>query len=208
MLFPGLFRPPLPEPCLRLSPHTALQRARSRAGRPSASRPPPCPPAARLVPFALCAAFPRAPVGRDSDDYYGTCVALGLAPGRPSRLPSASDVRARRRCPVRPLMRGHSSPPTRRRVRASAVSARSPGGPASDALRGMCASIAGDWGSGNPAFTIARGPREPRPYASSDRSRFPTMLVSPSAFAARSGGRPRSHKPPNFSPLRGGSMTG
>ena len=29
------------------------------------------------------------------------------------------------------------------------------------------------------------------------------MLLSPLAFAARSGGRPRSHIPPSFSPLRG-----
>ena len=39
-------------PCVRLSPHTALQLARSHAGRPSASRLPPCSPAAHLLPFA------------------------------------------------------------------------------------------------------------------------------------------------------------
>jgi hypothetical protein len=203
-----LFRPPLPEPCVQLSPHTALRLARSHASRRSASRLPPRPPAAYLVPFALCAAFPRALVGRDADDYYGIAVALGLAPGRPSRLPSAIDMRARRRCPVRPLQWTHCPPSARRRVRGPAVSTHYPSGPASDALRGMCACITGDWGSSNPAFTVSRGSRGSQSYAPSDRSRFPTMLLSPLAFAARSGGRPRSRTPPNFSPLRGGSMTG
>jgi len=94
VLLPVLFCPPLPEPCVRLSPHTALQLARSHAGRPSASRLPPRPSGVDLLPFALCAAFPRPPVGRHAHDYYGNSVALGLAPGRPSRFPSIIDVRA------------------------------------------------------------------------------------------------------------------
>ncbi len=194
--------------CVQVSKHTALQSAGSRAGRPSASRTPCCRPTTHLVPFALRVAFPRSPVGRHSDDYYGTSVAIGLAPRRPSRVPSIIDVRARRRRPVRPLEWTHCPPPARRRVHAPATLARYPGGPASDTLRGTCPCIAGDWGSGSLPFTISRGSRESRPYVSSGRSRFPTMLLSPLAFTARLGGRPRSHKPPNFSPLRGGSMTG
>ena len=205
---PDRFHPPLPKPCVRLSPHTALRLARSRSGRRAASRLPVGPPAAYLVPFALCAAFPRALAGRDSGDDYGTSVALALAPRRPSRLPAIIDVRARRRCSVRPLERAHCPPLARWRVRTSAVSACSPGGPASDALRETCACITGDWSSGNPACTMARGSRASRPSAPSDRSHFPTMLLSLLAFAAMSGGRPRSHSPPNFSPLRGGSMLG
>ncbi len=174
-----LFRPPLPEPCVQLAPHTVLQWARSRAGQPSASRLLLSPPAARLVPFALCAAFPRSVVGRNSDDDYGTSVALGLAPGRLSRLPAASDVRAHRRCPVRPLQSTQCPPSARRRVRGPAVATHYPGGPASDALRGMCPCSTGDWGSSNPAFPVARGSREPQPYAPSGRARFPTMLLSP-----------------------------
>ncbi len=205
---PALFRRPPSERCVQVSEHTALQSTSSWAGQPPASRLLPCSPAAYLLPFALRVAFPRSSVGRHSDDYYGNSVTVGLAPRRPSRFPSIIDVRARRRCPVRPLECGHSAPPARRRVHEPATLTRYPGGPASGALRGMGACIAGDWGSGNPAFTISRGSREPRSYAPSGRSRFPTMLLSPSAFASRSGGRPRRQPPPNFSPLRGGSMIG
>jgi hypothetical protein len=56
-----------------------------------------------LPPFALCAAFPRALVGRDAHDYYGGSVTLGLAPLRPSRVSSPRNVLERRRLPVRPL---------------------------------------------------------------------------------------------------------
>ena len=39
-----------------------------------------------LVPFALRAAFPPSLAGRDSRDYYGTSVAIGLAPLRRSHV--------------------------------------------------------------------------------------------------------------------------
>ena len=39
-----------------------------------------------LAPFALQAAFPPSPAGRDSGDYYEASVAMGLAPGRRSRV--------------------------------------------------------------------------------------------------------------------------
>jgi hypothetical protein len=39
-----------------------------------------------LAPFALRAAFPPSSAGRDSGDYYGASVALGLAPGRRSHV--------------------------------------------------------------------------------------------------------------------------
>jgi hypothetical protein len=39
-----------------------------------------------LAPFALRTAFPSPLAGRDSGDYYGACVALGLAPLRRSHV--------------------------------------------------------------------------------------------------------------------------
>jgi hypothetical protein len=45
-----------------------------------------------LSPFALCPALPGSLGGRDSADYYGDSVALGLAPRRRSRVPSMLDV--------------------------------------------------------------------------------------------------------------------
>ena len=59
-----------------------------------------------------------------------------LAPRRPSRFPSVVDVRARRRCRVRPLAWAHCPPSTRRRVRVPATLTRYPGGPAPDAVVG------------------------------------------------------------------------
>src|SRR5262249_29145252 len=77
----GLFRPPLPEPCGRLSPHTALQWP----GSPDVHRdlglsPPYSVVLVHLPPFALCVAFPRA-------DYSGGSVAVRLAPFRRSPVP-------------------------------------------------------------------------------------------------------------------------
>ncbi len=45
-----------------------------------------------LLPFALRTAFPSSLAGRDSGDYYGHSVTMGLAPVRPSRIPHALDV--------------------------------------------------------------------------------------------------------------------
>jgi len=39
-----------------------------------------------LAPFALRTAFPPSLAGRDSGDYYEASVAIGLAPGRRSRV--------------------------------------------------------------------------------------------------------------------------
>jgi hypothetical protein len=87
-----------------------------------------------LCPFALWPALPAAPVGRGSHDYYEHSVTVALAGDRPSRIPSLLDVRARRRCPVRPLEGGRSSSPTRWRVDAPADMTREPGGPAIDVV--------------------------------------------------------------------------
>ncbi len=47
-----------------------------------------------LRPFALWMAFPSPLVGRDPHDYYERSVALALAGGRRSCLPSVLDVLA------------------------------------------------------------------------------------------------------------------
>ena len=70
---------------MQVSQHTALQSTSSQASQRSASRIRRGPPAVRLVPFALRTAFPFSLVGRDSDDYYGTSVAVGLAPAFPQQ---------------------------------------------------------------------------------------------------------------------------
>jgi hypothetical protein len=50
-------------------------------------------------------------VGRDSHDYYGGSVTLGLAPRRPSHGASSRNVLARRRRPVRLLKCAHCTSP-------------------------------------------------------------------------------------------------
>jgi hypothetical protein len=45
-----------------------------------------------LCPFALHWALPSSLVGRDSHDYYEPSVALALASGRRSHIPSTLDV--------------------------------------------------------------------------------------------------------------------
>ncbi len=54
--------------------------------------------ASHLCPFALWMVLPSSLVRRTSHDSYGHSVPVGLAPGRESRVPSRSDVRAPRRC--------------------------------------------------------------------------------------------------------------
>ena len=53
-----------------------------------------------LCPFALWTAFPSSLAGRDSCDYYGHSVAIGLAPRRRSRVRLRRTSRARRRRPT------------------------------------------------------------------------------------------------------------
>ena len=45
-----------------------------------------------LSPFALCMALPCSLVGRNSHDYYGDSVTIGLSSLRPSHVPSSSNV--------------------------------------------------------------------------------------------------------------------
>jgi hypothetical protein len=190
-----LFHPPLPEPCLQLSPHTALQWPDSQGfdrvccphgsirlspnHTPGIS--PTWPPTApvHLPPFALWPAFP-------ASDYYEGSVALGLAPHRRSRLLDLIDVIARVRCPVRPVepldggrsLEWKPSEVVRRNLVSRGSSEQA-------WYRGVGLCTAGDWGSSNPTFTMSCGPRGATSYTSSDVPRFDGMLLSPLAFAAR-----------------------
>jgi hypothetical protein len=119
-------------------------------------------------------------------DYYEGSVALGLAPDRRSRLLDSVHVTARVRCPVRPVkpLYGGRSP----EWKASEVVRRnlvSRGSSERTWYRGVGLCTAGDWGSGNPAFTLSCGSRGATSYTSSDAPRFDGMLRSPLAFAAR-----------------------
>ena len=67
-----------------------------------------------LPPFALCAAFQRSLVGRDSYDYSNGSVTMRLTACRSSRIPSVWYVLARVRYPIHPLQETHcpsSRPP-------------------------------------------------------------------------------------------------
>jgi hypothetical protein len=62
-----------------------------------------------LPPFALQWVLPI-------PDYYDGSVTVGLAPGRPSRVPVVLNVLARRRCPIHPLQCARCTSPIMRRV--------------------------------------------------------------------------------------------
>ena len=132
-----------------------------------------------LPPFALWPAFP-------ASDYYEDSVAIGLAPDRRSRFLNWADVTARVRCPVRPVqpLSGGRSPGRKASevVWRNLVSRESSG---QTWYRGVGLCTAGDWGSGNPAFTLSCGSRGTASYTSSGVSRFDGMLRSLLAFAAR-----------------------
>ena len=190
-----LFHPPLPEPCLQLSSHTALQWPDSpevgRVCRPqgrirlSPNHTPGISPTwlrtapVHLPPFAPWPALP-------ASDYYEGSVALGLAPHRRSRLLDLIDAIARVRCPVRPVppLDGGRSPEWKPSevVRRNLVSR---GSSEQTWYRGVRLYTAGDWGSSNPTFTLSCGSCGATSYTSSGVPRFDGMLLSPLAFAAR-----------------------
>ena len=92
---------PSPNWACSLSLHPALQSlstaeaagvAQVVAFCSTQTSPSPCP--RPLVPFALWLALPTSLVGHHSHDYYETSVAVTLAGGRRSRIPSLFDVLA------------------------------------------------------------------------------------------------------------------
>jgi hypothetical protein len=93
----ALFQPPPPEPDLRRFDASGSPADRgslvSAVGIAPTST---ATPSIRLAPFALWTAFPPA-------DCYGASVAVGVAPGRPSRVPCAVDVQGGFGAPFVPL---------------------------------------------------------------------------------------------------------
>jgi hypothetical protein len=73
-----------------------LRRSASRV--PHSARP-----SSHLCHFPLSTALPCALVGRHPHEYSWHSVPFGLAPGRPSHVPSQRNVRERRRCPIHAL---------------------------------------------------------------------------------------------------------
>jgi hypothetical protein len=84
-----------------------------------------------LPPFAMQWALPI-------PDYYDGSVTVGLAPGRPSRVPVVLHVLARRRCPIHPLEYARCTSPIMRRVRTAKLSRHVHDGAAIRRGRGEC----------------------------------------------------------------------
>jgi hypothetical protein len=108
---------------------------------------------------------------------------LGVRARQAIPLSHHADVRARVRCPVRPLQPpdGGRSP-----LRKAAEVVSSYLGSRESAPQAWCAGsvfeAAGDWGSSDPAFTMSCGPGGAAPYTPSDVPRFDGRLWSPSGF--------------------------
>jgi hypothetical protein len=130
-----------------------------------------------LPPFAMWSAFPTA-------DYYGGSVTLGLAPCRPSRVLTHSTSERAVGAPFIPFSGLVVHPPCGRNRCADWLVSACPAGPRIEvwSSRGMN-STRGDWGSGNPAFTLARGSCGTTSYTPSETSRFDGMLLSRRTFA-------------------------
>jgi hypothetical protein len=170
----GLFRAPL-EPCPVL-----LRRSASRVPhRFWVCR--------HLCHFPLCTALPCPLVGRHSHEYYWHSVTLGLASGRPSRVPSPRNVLERRRLPIHPLQCPHW------------VSAIAQGVPSAKAepmahdgvglqmrYRRVCGFTPGDWSSNNPVLALSLRCCRTTAHTSSAVPRFTNMLLSPRPFGFRS----------------------
>jgi hypothetical protein len=117
-------------------------------------------------------------------------VTLGLAPGRPSRVPVVLHVLARRRCPIHPLQCARCTSPIMRRVRTAKVYRHAHDGAAARRGRGECEV---------PPLEIGVRAMQLSPYRTGLAGRHGTRLPVPPAF-------PTCSCPLQFS-LSGKSMT-
>jgi hypothetical protein len=122
--------------------------------------------AADLPPFALQWVLPI-------PDYYDGSVTMGLAPGRPSRVPVVLHVSARRRCPIHPLEYARCTSPIMRRVRAAKVYRHAHDGAAARRGRDECEV---------PPLEIGVWAIQLSPYRAGLAGRHGTRLPVPPAF--------------------------
>jgi len=138
-----------------------------------------------LCPFALWTALPSPLVGRDSHDYYGHSVAIGLAPRRRSRVrPCHTSERDVGVPPISLIaLAGQRSTP--RRLRQPLYDAVAQRGAGTKCLSGgRFFASSGDWDSGNPAFAISRGSRNASPLTPGHDRRFAGMRLFRSPFGS------------------------
>jgi hypothetical protein len=113
-------------------------------------------------------AFPSSLAGRDSGDYYGHCVAIGLAPVRRSHVRLCHTSERDLGVPFVSFnaLGGHRSWPRRSFGKSLATLPKGPAPVCRRLSGGCCVAPSGDWDSGNPAFAISRrAPQQPVPYA-------------------------------------------
>jgi hypothetical protein len=139
-----------------------------------------------LAPFALWTAFPSA-------DYYGASVAMRLAPGRQSRVPSTVDVQDGLGALFVSFFRPLQTAQLPRSAADLTQEKSSLLGEQPDFSHRFRPDplLFGHWGSGNAAFTLPSGPRRTCRLVASRHPGFPDMLLSPTAFAFRWVWRPR-----------------
>lgn len=131
-----------------------------------------------LTPFALLPAFPDSSAGRDSCDYYGVSVAVGLASRRRSHVRPCCTYRAELRWPTHLLEYPHWASPVSPRVRQPMSDADAGRGTGSDVFP-----VDGGlhrWRLGFGQFSSHRIPRVPQHLT-------PLRLGTTAAFLACSG---------------------
>ena len=100
-------------------------------------------------------------------------MTIGLAPGRPSRVPVVLHVLARRRCPIHPLQCARCTSPIMRRVRPAKLSRHAHDGAAARRGRGECEV---------PPLEIGVRAMQLSPYCAGLAGRHGTRLPVPPAF--------------------------
>ena len=158
----------------------------------------------RLCPFALWTALPSSLVRRESHDYYGHSVTLGLAPRRQSRVRLCCTSERDLGAPLISLIALTGQRSTLRRLRrqeSDVVAGRGAG--VGCRSGGRCLASSGDWGLGSVAFAISRGSHDASPLTPGLDRRFAGMRLSLSPFGSGLAIRPKN-LPPSSSRLSRG----